>query len=86
MSGKFVGLPFYSDDFVERANEMCAARRRLQRGDEQSVVAASGGAGDGAGGEAADAVGDEPFALFSGGEVGADFGAEGDNRGNSGLG
>ena len=51
------------DRVVELGDQQAAADRRGEGGQQQAVVAAREGAGHGAGGEPADAVGDQPFAL-----------------------
>src|SRR3954468_7695227 len=52
--------------------------RRVDRRDEQSMIAARERAGDRAGGVTAEAVGEPPFAALGLGEIAADLTAEAD--------
>ena len=63
-------------DFVDCRDELRAAYGRLQRSDEQSVVAARLASCNRTRGIAADPVGDEPFARFGGSEVATNLAAE----------
>src|ERR1700758_841488 len=59
-----------------------SAERRLDRRDQQPVVAPRQGAGDGAGRIAAETVGEPPFAALRLIEIAADRAAKTDYRGN----
>ena len=67
--------------FIELCDEESAAERRLQRGDQQSVVATRLVPRDRAERVAADAVGHQPLARFRGAQVAANVAAEIDHGG-----
>ena len=62
--------------FIEFRNQERAAKRRLQRGDQQAVVAARLVTGDRAERVSADAVGHQPLARFRVGQIAANFAAK----------
>src|SRR5580658_6565562 len=65
-----------ANGFIEERDQLSAAERRLKGSDEKAVIAARRATADGCGGEATDAVGDQPLAGFGGGEIAADFAPE----------
>jgi hypothetical protein len=70
------GLGTVFRDFVHLGDEQDAPHRRLERGHQQSVIAAGQRAGDGARGESAQAVRHQPLTSLSGFEDAADFAAK----------
>lgn len=64
------------DDFIERGDQLRAADRRLERSNQEAVIAAREAASDGTGGVSAKTIGDEPLTRFRGGKVAANFPAK----------
>jgi hypothetical protein len=61
------------DGFIEREDQLRAADRWLERGNQQAMIAARETAGYGTGSVAAKTIGYEPLARFRRGEVAANF-------------
>src|SRR5271168_3533022 len=62
-----------SDGFIERRDELIAAKRRLKSSDKKSVIAARHACRDRSRCEAAGAVGNEPLPRFGSKEIAADL-------------
>ena len=76
IGGKLECLPRDARDFFDLCCEQRSPDRRFERGNQQTVIAARQHAGNRARGIAADAVGHQPFARASRGEVAGDFAAQ----------
>jgi hypothetical protein len=63
---------------IRLGNYQPTAKRRCNRRDQQSVIAASQAAGDGATGISAEPIGDPPFASLGLGKITADRAGESD--------